>query len=58
MVLFENEVRLIHEEGTLSAVWAIGKDTICKVYYWSSDITSESETIKFIQGPPKYLYLK
>ncbi|CRL21689.1 Protein kinase-like domain [Penicillium camemberti] len=33
----------------LSAVWAIGNNAICKVHYWNSDITSESETIKFVQ---------
>ncbi|KAJ5847391.1 hypothetical protein N7455_011348 [Penicillium solitum] len=44
-----DEVRVIHEGGTVSAVWAIGNNAICKVYYWSSDITSECETVKFIQ---------
>lgn len=54
-----HEVRLIHEGGTLSAVWAIGNNAICKVHPWSSDTTSESETIKFVQKwLPKYLYLK
>ncbi|CAG8894869.1 unnamed protein product [Penicillium egyptiacum] len=45
-----HDVRLIHEGGTLSAVWAIGNNAICKVHRWSSDTTSESKTIKFIQG--------
>jgi len=45
-----NGVRLIHEGGTLSAVWAIGNNAICKVHHWSSDTTSESETIKFVQA--------
>ncbi|KAJ5561771.1 hypothetical protein N7461_000532 [Penicillium sp. DV-2018c] len=44
-----HEVRLIHEGGTLSAVWAIGNNAICKVHPWSSDTTSESGTIKFVQ---------
>lgn len=43
------EVRLIHEGGTLSAVWAIGNNAICKVHSWTSDTTSESKTIKFVQ---------
>ncbi|KAJ5697264.1 hypothetical protein N7488_010948 [Penicillium malachiteum] len=48
------EVRLIHEGGTLSAVWAIGNNAICKVHHCNSNATSESttsesETIKFIQ---------
>ncbi|KAJ5446744.1 hypothetical protein N7445_001565 [Penicillium cf. griseofulvum] len=44
-----HEVRLIHEGGTQSAVWAIGNNALCKVHHWSSDTTSESETIKFVQ---------
>ncbi|KAJ6180782.1 hypothetical protein N7519_011243, partial [Penicillium mononematosum] len=44
-----HEVRLIHTGDTLSAVWAIGNNDICKVHHWSSDTTSESETIKFVQ---------
>ncbi|KAJ6126091.1 hypothetical protein N7471_010584 [Penicillium samsonianum] len=43
------EVRLIHEGGTLSAVWAIGNNAICKVHHWSPNTTSECDTIKFIQ---------
>lgn len=43
------EVRLIHEGGTGSAVWALGNDAICKVHYWSTDTTSESKTINFVQ---------
>jgi serine/threonine protein kinase len=44
-----HEVSLIHTGGTLSAVWAIGNNAICKVHHWSPDTTSESETIKFVQ---------
>lgn len=44
-----HEVRLTHTGGTLSAVRAIGNNAICKVHHWSSDTTSESETIKFVQ---------
>jgi hypothetical protein len=44
-----HEVSLIHTGGTLSAAWAIGNNAICKVHHWSSDTTSESETIKSVQ---------
>ena len=45
----DSPVRLIHEGGTLSAVWAIGNNAICEVHPWDPDTTSESETIKFVQ---------
>jgi hypothetical protein len=43
------EFRLIHEGGTVSAVWAIGNNAICKVHHCGPDNPSESETIEFIQ---------
>lgn len=44
-----SEFCLVHEGGTLSAVWAIGNNAFCKVKYWDSSTTSESETIEFVR---------
>ncbi|KAJ5585077.1 uncharacterized protein N7459_004877 [Penicillium hispanicum] len=44
-----NDCRLIHEGGTLSAVWAIGNDAFCKVKKWDFETSSESDAIEFVR---------
>lgn len=44
-----SELRLVHEGGTMSAVWAIGDNAFCKVKYWKPETPSESETIEYVR---------
>ncbi|PGG95484.1 hypothetical protein AJ79_10036 [Helicocarpus griseus UAMH5409] len=43
------EVYLVHEGGSSSAVWAIGKSAFCKVKSWHPSMGLESETIAFVR---------
>jgi hypothetical protein len=43
-------MRLIHEAGEESAVWAIGSNVICKVRYIFQGATSEASTLKAIKA--------
>lgn len=45
-----DELRLIHEGGSLSAVWAIGRQAFCKVKAWSSAMESEHNKIAFVKN--------
>lgn len=57
-----DEVQLIHEGGSSSAVWAIGKEAICKVKAWNPKMESEDKTIAFVKkiapqiSTPKVIY--
>lgn len=42
-----SEVQLIHEGGTLAAVWRIGQQALCKVKIWDPRMESEAESIAF-----------
>ena len=42
------QVNLIHEGGTASAVWTIGLGAFCKVKAWFPRLQSESDTIAFV----------
>ena len=43
------ELRLVHEGGSLSAVWAIGTQAFCKVKAWNSAMEPEDRTIAFVR---------
>lgn len=55
-------IKLIHEAGDASAVWAIGNSAICKVRYLEEGVTPEAVTLDFVQKKhpsfrtPKVLY--
>ena len=40
-------VQVVHEGGTLSVVWTIGRLVFCKVKEWVADMESEENTIHF-----------
>lgn len=40
---------LVHEGGTMSAVWAVGNNAFCKVKSWTADMPLESKAIQFVQ---------
>jgi hypothetical protein len=42
------QVKLIHEGGTASAVWSIGSGAFCKVKVWFPGLQSENDTIAFV----------
>jgi len=44
-----DEVKLVHEGGSLSAVWAIGSQAFCKVKALNSAMESEDATIAFVK---------
>jgi len=44
-----DEVQLVHEGGSSSAVWAIGSQAFCKVKAWNSAMEPEDETIAFVK---------
>ena len=44
-----DNVELVHEGGSLSAVWSIGKHAFCKVHPWEPAMEDESETIAFVK---------
>lgn len=44
-----DELRLVHEGGTLSAVWTIGREAFCKVKPWNPEMESEDKTIAFVK---------
>ncbi|KAL8835326.1 MAG: hypothetical protein Q9176_006978 [Flavoplaca citrina] len=48
-------VRLIHEGGTLSAVWQIGHRAFCKVHPWNTRLESEAATIAFVKQAAPYV---
>lgn len=60
--LHPDEWLLIHQGGTLSAVWTIGRNAFCKVKDWAPGMVLESDTINFVhqkfpQIPvPKVIY--
>ena len=41
-------IKLIHEAGDMSAVWAIGNDVICKVRFTYPNVTHESTILDFV----------
>ncbi|KAL2370089.1 hypothetical protein RJ035_005480 [Blastomyces gilchristii] len=43
------DVHLVHEGGSSSAVWAIGKSAFCKVKYWHPSLGLEGDTIAFVR---------
>ncbi|OAX85189.1 hypothetical protein ACJ72_00418 [Emergomyces africanus] len=43
------DVHLVHEGGSSSAVWAIGKSAFCKVKSWHPSMELEGETIAFVR---------
>ena len=43
-------VRVVHQIGNASAVWAIGANALCKVKRVEEDVTSEATTLQFVQG--------
>ncbi|KAL8718562.1 MAG: hypothetical protein Q9225_004321 [Loekoesia sp. 1 TL-2023] len=44
-----DEVQLVHQGGSLSAVWAIGRQAFCKVKAWNPAMESEDKTIAFVK---------
>ena len=48
-------VKLIHEGGTLSAVWQIGRRAFCKVHPWNTRLESEASTIAFVKQAAPYI---
>jgi len=44
-----DELQLVHQGGSLSAVWAIGKQAFCKVKAWNPAVESEDKTIAFVK---------
>lgn len=44
-----DDVQLVHEGGTLSAVWEIGGAAFCKVKAWNAAMESEDRTIAFVK---------
>ncbi|POR35819.1 Uncharacterized protein TPAR_03986 [Tolypocladium paradoxum] len=42
-------VRLVHQLGSSSAVWAVGRDAFCKVKTWYPGLESEAKTIAFVR---------
>ncbi|KAI4188407.1 MAG: hypothetical protein LQ346_005321 [Caloplaca aetnensis] len=49
------EVKLVHEGGTLSAVWQIGRRAFCKVHPWKPQVESEAATIAFVKQAAPYI---
>jgi aminoglycoside phosphotransferase len=43
-------VRLVHEAGDASVVWAIGRDAFCKIKYIEDGVTPESVTLNWVQN--------
>lgn len=41
-------IKLIHEAGDFSAVWAIGNDVICKTRFREANVTAESVTLEYV----------
>lgn len=50
-----NVVKLVHEGGTLSAVWQIGLSAFCKVHPWNPHMESEAATIAFVKQAAPYV---
>lgn len=50
-----DDVRLVHEGGTLSAVWQIGQRAYCKVHPWKPQMESEAATIAFVKQAAPYV---
>lgn len=50
-----NDVKLVHEGGTLSAVWQIGLSAFCKVHPWNPHMESEAATIAFVKQAAPYV---
>ncbi len=50
-----NDVKLIHEGGTLSAVWQLGKRAFLKVHPWKPQMESEAATIAFVKRVAPYI---
>ncbi|KAL9025193.1 MAG: hypothetical protein Q9196_005941 [Gyalolechia fulgens] len=48
-------MKLVHEGGTLSAVWQIGRRAFCKVHPWKPQMESEAATIAFVKKAAPYL---
>ena len=44
-----DEIRVVHEGGSSSVVWAIGKQAFCKVKAWNPEMESEAMTITFVK---------
>ena len=44
-----DEFQLVHEGGTLSAVWTIGREAFCKVQAWNPKQETEDKTIAFVK---------
>ena len=44
-----DELKLVHKGGSLSAVWAIGRQAFCKVKAWNPAMESEDKTIAFVK---------
>ncbi|KAF1347261.1 hypothetical protein EJ07DRAFT_160399 [Lizonia empirigonia] len=42
-------IRLVHQAGHASAVWAVGTKAFCKIKYVENGTTPESTTLEFIQ---------
>ena len=42
-------LKLIHEVGDASAVWAIGNDMICKIRFTNSDLAAESVILDYVR---------
>lgn len=42
-------IKLIHEIGDTSAVWAIGNDVICKIRFIDAGVTAESVTLDYVR---------
>lgn len=59
---YSNASQLIHEGGSLSAVWEIGKQAFCKVKAWNPAMESEDKTIAYVKEiapgipTPKLIY--
>ena len=43
------EIHLIHEGGSSSRVWAIGREAVCKVKAWNPEMETEDKTIAFVK---------
>ena len=46
---YSNAIQLIHEGGSLSAVWEIGKQAFCKVKTWNPAMELEAKTIAYVK---------
>lgn len=48
LITSSNEIRMVHEGGSSSRVWAVGRQAFCKIKIKNPILESENNTIAFV----------